>query len=52
MSRHVGETARVQQEPSARLDRLCDIVETRSVAHRVTATREIRGDAPIATILL
>ena len=51
MCGHVGETARVQQEPSPSLDRLCDIVETCSVAHRVTATRGIGGGVPMMTNL-
>ena len=44
MSGHVGEGARVQQEPSARLDDLCDIIETRGVAHGVTVARRIEDD--------
>lgn len=47
MSGHVGKSTRIKQEPSARLDELCDIIETCSVAHRGTAFRMTEDDVSI-----
>lgn len=35
MDGHVGEGTRIQQESTPRFNDLCDIIETRSVAHSV-----------------
>jgi hypothetical protein len=51
VSGHVGEGARVQQEPSTRLDDLSDVIETRGVAHGVTAARRIEDDVPTTNLL-
>jgi hypothetical protein len=48
MSGHVGERARVQQEPSTRPDDLCDISEACGVAHCVRVIqRPTINDMPI-----
>jgi len=39
MGRHVGECIRIQQEPSSRLDDVCDTIKTCGIAHYVVTVR-------------
>jgi hypothetical protein len=46
MGRHVGECIRIQQEPSSRLDDVCDTIKTCGVSHLRGAQSEVVNGVP------